>query len=130
MNQTSRITITGILIFLALVSTYGIMSGKSSSDFQPTAETYAILTYYPDSRVPYVVGRQGFSAKIFYGENKVENIELSKEEVKNRPISNVVTSLLARLNQEGYTLISTSVVSTVEGTRTNNEMHCFLKKSN
>ena len=129
MNTTARISITCILIFLTIVSTYGVMSDKSNSG-QSTTEEYAILTYYPDSPVPYVIGRQGFSAKIFYGNNKVENIELSKEEVKSRPISSVVTSLLARLSQEGYTLISTSVVSTVEGTRTDNEIHCFLKKTN
>src|SRR5687768_11147098 len=133
MNKTAKITITCILIVLAVVSTHGIMSGKSSLDFQPTGEEYAILTYYPDDQVKYVIGRQGFSAKIFYGDDRVENIELTKEEVKTRAISSVIVALLARLDQEGYTLISTSVVSTVKGTgtlRTENEMHCFLKKVN
>jgi hypothetical protein len=130
MNKTASITITGVLILLALVSTYGFMSGKSDSVLQPAAEQYAILTYYPDSGVPYVIGRQGFSARIFYGDNRVENISLTKEEVKSTPISNAVTGLLARLSQEGYTLVSTSVVLTVEGTRTESEVHCFLKKSN
>src|SRR5688572_7662962 len=132
MNKTARITITSILIFLAVVSTLGLMSGKSSSDAQLPTEEYAILTYYPYSRVPYVIGRQGFSAKIFYGDDRVENIEVTKEEVKTRPTSSVVTGLLARLGREGYTLVSTSVVSSVQGTTssvsTDTEIHCFLKK--
>jgi hypothetical protein len=132
MNKTLKISITCIVILVTLVSTFGIMSGKPASTFQ-ASEEYAILTYYPDTQVAYVIGRQGFSAKIFYGSDSVENIALTKEEVKNRPISNLVADLLGRLGQEGYTLISTSVVTTVQGpgmqsSRLNNEIHCFLKK--
>jgi hypothetical protein len=134
MNKSAKITITCVLILVGLVSTYGLLSGKSSEGSQSTPEQYAILTYYPESQVPYIIGRKGFSAKIFYRDNKVENIELTAEEVKTRPISNVVADLLARLSQEGYTLISTSTVSNVQGNgssqRITNEIHCFLKKAN
>jgi hypothetical protein len=128
MKKTARITITCILILFGIVSTYGIMAGKSGADFQSATDEYAILTYYPESGVPYIIGRQGFSARIFYGDNRVENIALTKEEVKSQPISNAVAGVLARLSGEGYTLISTSVVSTVKGSQTDHEIHCFLKK--
>jgi hypothetical protein len=130
MKKAARITITCLLILFALVSTYGIIAGKSGSDFQSTPDDYAILTYYPESGVPYIIGRQGFSARIFYGDSRVENISLTKEEVKSQPISSAVAGILARLSGEGYKLISTSVVSTVKGNQTDHEIHCFLKKGN
>lgn len=123
------IKFTSIIALIGLVSIYGIITAFSNP--QISNSEYAILTYYPYSATPYIVERERFSLRVFYSDKNVENIKLTKEELAEKPFSSVVATTLARLNKEGYTLISTSAVSTIHGTGTTDtdtEIHCFLKK--
>ena len=130
MNNLTKITCAVVLI--GLVSTYGILLGKSNSNTPVDAEQYAVLTYYPYSYTPYKIESERYSVRVLYGGTKVENIKLTKEELAQAPLSNHVATILSRLSNEGYSLVSTSAVlsslSGPNGMSTETEVHCFLKK--
>jgi len=124
MNNVTKIACAAVLI--GLVSTYGILLGKSNSNPLDETEQYAVLTYYPYLGAPYKVENERYSVRIFYSGNKIENIKfIKKEELEQGTISNQVAAILSRLSNEGYSLVST--IST-NSTNIDTEVHCFLKK--
>jgi len=124
MNNVTKITCAVVLI--GLVSAYGILLGKSNSS-TAIAEQYAVLTYYPYMVTPYKVENERYSVRIFYGD-KMENIKLTKEELAQGQMSSHIAVILSRLSNEGYSLVSTSAVSSGSQVSIDTEVHCFLKK--
>lgn len=130
MNKVTKITCAVILI--GLISTYGVLSGKSNSNIRVDAEQYAVLIYFPYIFTPYKIESEKYSVRVLYSGGKVENIKLTKEELAQGPMSSHVATILSRLSTEGYNLVSTnSVLSSAQGPSgmsIDTEVHCFLKK--
>ena len=82
MNKVTKITCAVILI--GLVSTYGVLSGKSNSNIRVDAEQYAVLIYFPYIFTPYKIESEKYSVRVLYGGGKVENIKLTKGRTSTR----------------------------------------------
>jgi hypothetical protein len=120
------VTIVLAIAIIGLASITGILFGKSNSGSQAASDDYAILTYMPYSGTPYTFNGDRYSIRVYYGQKQVEYIKLTKEELDEKALLTAVAKLLGRLSGEGYTLISTNVISI--SSSTSSEIHCFLKK--
>lgn len=110
-----KLTIIASLILVAcvIVLSTGFTKTDKVNPPQATAD-FIIITYNPFS------SQLKSQVSVHYGGDKVENIDLTKEEVKKTP-SNYMVGLLAKFSGEGYELVSTVSSSP-------NTIVCFLRK--
>lgn len=110
-----------VVFALGIFITYGIITGYSASPKQLPAEEFAILTFYPYSATPYRIDKEQCTARIYYS-SRNEMVKFSKQELDTKASMSLAASILERLSNEGFTLVSTSVTS-IPG-----ETICYLRK--
>lgn len=104
----------------SLVLTAIIVLALKNIDSQDKVSTQITGDFIIIRYNPFSLSNKGY-VSIHYGGDKVEDIQLTKEEM-NRTISNYVVDLLTKFNSDGYELVS----ATSPGA--NDQITCFLRK--
>jgi hypothetical protein len=107
------IVISSLVVTAILVLAFATIDGQNKLTTQTTVD-FIIIRYNP-----FATGK-GF-VSIHYGGDKIENIQLTKEEM-DRSITNYIIDRLSKFNSEGYELVS----ATSPGA--SDQITCFLRK--
>lgn len=111
MKKIFGISIIVMTAIIAMSMTKVDIQDKATNQ---VAGEFVIIKYF---QVP--IGYRG-SITIFYGGDKFEDIELTKEETK-KGVSNYIVDLLTKFNSQGYEIISTTSAAP-------DQITCYLKK--